>query len=272
MSEESVPAGIDPTVPSAARIYDYFLGGKDNFASDRAAAEHILALARARGYDIREAAWANRAFLGRVVRELAAAGVRQFLDIGTGLPTRENVHQIVREAAPDAKVVYVDNDPIVLVHARALLEDNARTIVVHGDLREPAKILADPQVRAHLDLDRPVAVLVLALLHFFPEDDYVDGLVGQLIDGLPSGGYLAVSHGYAALRDAEGEQEARDVYSKTSVGDIVQRPPAKIAAMMARLEMLEPGVVPVETWRPHPDQYAGNPETSGYIGGVGRKS
>ncbi|MEU4542384.1 SAM-dependent methyltransferase [Nonomuraea dietziae] len=267
MTEERTPAGIDPSVPSAARIYDYFLGGKDNFAADREAAEKIIALGDQMDYDIRALVRANRAFLGRAVRELADAGVRQFLDLGTGLPTRENVHQIAEEA----RVVYVDNDPLVLVHARALLEDNRRTIAVAGDLREPREILDDPAVRAHLDFDQPVAILALAVLHFFPDDEQVAGIVSTLRDGLPSGGYLVISHGYATRGEAEKVAESRAVYSRTAAGDIVQRDPAHLARLMEGFELLEPGVVPVESWRPRADQYPGDPDRSGYLAAVGRK-
>ncbi|WP_432873488.1 SAM-dependent methyltransferase [Microbispora rosea] len=258
---------MDPTVPSMARIYDYFLGGKDNFPSDRAAAEEVIRIGRESGYDIRELARANRAFLVRVVREPAEAGVRQFLDIGTGLPAQENVHQVVKEIAPDARVAYVDNDPIVLIHARALLADSPETIVLEGDLRRPKEIapdarvayvdndpivliharalladspetivlegdlrrpkeiLDDPQIRDHFDFTQPIAILVLALLHFFTDEDSVRGITATLRDALPSGGYLVVSHAYSATIDKDKADEVRSVYSKTSADGIVHRGP-----------------------------------------------
>ncbi|MFI6322732.1 SAM-dependent methyltransferase [Nonomuraea sp. NPDC050556] len=270
MTEERAPAGIDPTVPSAARIYDYWLGGKDNFESDRQAAEAILEMSRQVGYDVRQATWANRAFLGRVVRQLAAAGVRQFLDIGTGLPTRENVHQIVRASVPGGRVAYVDNDPIVLVHARALLADAEDTIVVEGDLREPRAILDHPRIRAHLDFDEPVAILVLAILHFFRDDDRVAAILGTLRDALPEGGYLAVSHAYTSYSEDEMVAESRRIYNRTAAGDLELRGPDRVAGLVTGLELLEPGVLPVELWRPG-DDYAGDAEHSGYVGGVWRK-
>ncbi|NUS07426.1 MAG: SAM-dependent methyltransferase [Nonomuraea sp.] len=270
MSDEPIFKGIDTTVPSAARIYDYFLGGKDNFASDRETAEKIIALGEAEGFDVRLIIAANRSFLGRVVRELAQAGVRQFLDIGAGLPTAENVHQIVQEIAPAARVVYVDNDPIVLVHARALLANDKQTIVVEGDLREPRRILDDPAVRAHLDFRQPVAILVLALLHFFADDDEVARMIATLREALPSGGHLAISHGYSPHAPQDKMEESRTIYNKTSAGDIVHRRPEVIARFMEGFELLEPGIVPVELWRPRDDQDAGDPDHSGYLGAVGR--
>lgn len=270
MTEERAPAGIDPTVPSAARIYDYWLGGKDNFESDRQAAEAILAMGRQAGYDIRQTTWANRAFLGRVVRELAQAGVRQFLDIGTGLPTRENVHQIVRQAARDGRVAYVDNDPIVLVHARALLADAEDTIVIEGDLRDPRAIVGNQRIRDHLDFEQPVAILVLAILHFFRDDDQVAGMLTALRDALPEGGYLAVSHAYTSYSEDEKVAESRRIYNKTAAGDLELRAPARLAGLVTGLELLDPGVVPVELWRPGYD-YTGDAEHSGYVGGLWRK-
>jgi SAM-dependent methyltransferase len=272
MGDEAAFKGIDTTTPSAARIYDYFLGGKDNFASDREAAEQIIALGKAEGFDVRLIIAANRAFLGRVVRELAEAGVRQFLDIGTGLPTGENVHQIVQEAAPESRVVYVDNDPIVLLHARALLAGDEQTIVVEGDLREPRQILGNPAVRAHLDFEQPVAILVLALFHFIADDDEVARMIGSLREALPSGGHLAISHGYSPHAPQDKLEESRTIYNKTTAGDIVHRRPEVIAQFMEGFELLEPGIVPVELWRPRADQYAGDPDHSGYLGVVGRLS
>ncbi|NRQ34694.1 SAM-dependent methyltransferase [Nonomuraea sp. NN258] len=270
MSDELAPEGIDTTRPSAARIYDYFLGGTDNFACDRQAAERIIALGEEEGFDVRRIIAANRAFLGRVVRELAEAGVRQFLDLGAGLPTGENVHQIVRGVAPESKVVYVDNDPIVLVHARALLAGDERAIVVEGDLREPHRILGDPAIRAQLDFSRPVAILVLALFHFFADDEEVAGMIAPLREALPSGGYLAISHGYSPHAPQDKMEESRTIYRKTSAGDIVHRRPEVIAGFMRGFELLEPGIVPVEMWRPRAGEDAGDPDHSGYLGVVGR--
>src|SRR6201991_3158168 len=165
---EQAPAGVDVTVPSVARMYDYLLGGKDNFPADREAAAHIAQLSP----NAKEIARANRAFLGRAVATAAAeGGIRQFLDIGTGLPTQENVHQVAGRVSPGSRVVYVDFDPIVLVHARALLAETADTIVVQGDMRDPEAVLGHPEIPRHLDFGQPLAVLMVAVLHFIPDDD-----------------------------------------------------------------------------------------------------
>ncbi|MEU7877680.1 SAM-dependent methyltransferase [Microbispora bryophytorum] len=266
-----VPQGVDPRVPSVARIYDYFLGGKDNFASDREAADRVIRLGREQGYDIPALARANRAFLVRVIRELTDAGVRQFLDIGTGLPTQQNVHQVATTFGPRSRTVYVDNDPTVLVHARAILADTPDTVVVEGDLQRPGEILADERVRAHLDFDRPVAILALAVLHFFTDDAEVSRIISDLRDGLPSGGYLAISHTYVRRSDQNNVEQAQSVYGKTSAGGFVHRGPGELAAMLNGMEILEPGVVPVELWRPRHDQYPGDPGNSGYIGVLARR-
>ena len=173
---EQGPPGIDVTIPSVARMYDYYLGGKDNFAADREAAGKIIAAVPS----ARDSARRNREFLGRAVRFAAESGIRQFLDIGAGLPTQENVHQVALRTAPDSRVVYVDNDPIVLVHGRALLADNRQTTVIQGDLHDPDAILNDPKLTAHLDLDRPMAVLLVAILHFIPDEDEATNIVAPV--------------------------------------------------------------------------------------------
>src|SRR5437868_12949919 len=192
---EQAPVGVDPSVPSTARIYDYLLGGKDNFASDRAAAEAVLNMLP----ESRQMAKDNRAFLGRAVRHLAESGITQYLDIGAGLPTQENVHQIALAANPDAQIVYVDNDPIVLVHARALLADNPNTHVLEGDLHDPKAILE--AATALLDFTKPIAVILAAILHFFPDDDETYRVVGDLRARLAPGSALAISHIYAGDDD-----------------------------------------------------------------------
>src|SRR5437868_15508908 len=171
---EQAPVGVDPSVPSTARIYDYLLGGKDNFASERAAAEAVLNMLP----ESRQMAKDNRAFLGRAVRHLAESGITQYLDIGAGLPTQENVHQVALAANPDARIVYVDNDPTVLVHARALLADNPNTTVLEGDLNDPKAIIE--AATALLDFTKPVAVILAAILHFIPDTDETYRIVDDL--------------------------------------------------------------------------------------------
>ncbi len=186
-------ARIDMTRPHPARRYDYWLGGKDNFQADRDAAEAIAAVFPS----IRTAARENRAFMQRAVRFLAAeAGIRQFLDIGTGLPTANNVHDVAQGIAPESRIVYVDNDPLVLTHARALLtsSDEGATAYIDADVRNPEKILSDPAVQNTLDLSQPVALLLVAILHFIEDDDDPYGIVKRLFSALPAGSYLVLSH------------------------------------------------------------------------------
>ncbi|GAA3445007.1 SAM-dependent methyltransferase [Planomonospora venezuelensis] len=246
MDDEQAPAGIDPTIPSVARMYDYYLGGKDNFASDREAAENFMAAVPG----VREVARANRAFLRKAVAEIAGQGVRQFLDIGSGLPTQENVHQVAHRIIPDAKVVYVDNDPIVMAHGRALLADNPHTVVVQADMREPKALLDHPEIRANIDFDRPVAVIMLAMLHFVPGDDEAAAIVTAVRETLAPGSYLVLSHGHLGTTSAEEQARAKDTYRPASAGSITPRGPAHLAAYTEGLEVLDPGIVPVQAWRP----------------------
>ncbi|MDH2425224.1 SAM-dependent methyltransferase [Sphaerisporangium sp. TRM90804] len=264
MSEqEKAPPGIDPRTPSVARMYDYYLGGKDNFASDRESAERIIKIFP----QAKEVARENRAFLGRAVRLLAELGIRQFIDIGTGLPTRENVHQVALETAPGSRVVYVDNDPIVLVHARALLADNPRTIVIDGDLRDPKAIMEHPEVRAHIDVDEPYAVILCAIVHFVEDDDEATGIVSYLRDDIPPGGALVLSHGFHGDLGDSTMAEAREVYARTK-GTLKLRDRTKIGEYFSGLDLVEPGLVHVQAWRPEYPVTV-DPGASGGLGGVG---
>ncbi|MGV9532187.1 SAM-dependent methyltransferase [Streptosporangium sandarakinum] len=246
----TVPEGIDPAVPSAARIYDYLLGGKDNFASDRAAAEKLLEITP----NAREGVQANRRFLRRAVRFMAESGIRQFLDIGAGLPTQENVHQVAQKAAPDSRTVYVDNDVIVLTHGRALLADDQRTIVVDGDLREPGTILDDPRVAKHLDFTRPVGVLLLAVLHFVPDDDLAERIVATLRDRLVPGSAVAISHLSFGDLDENTVRKGRELYTRTAAGSPTPRTHAQILRFFDGFELVEPGLTSTEDWRPEADE------------------
>ncbi|GAA2899021.1 SAM-dependent methyltransferase [Streptosporangium fragile] len=250
MDMKDVPLGIDPAIPSVARIYDYLLGGKDNFASDRAAAEKLIELTP----NVKDGVRANRRFLRRAVRFLASTGIRQFLDIGAGLPTQENVHQVALGVAPESRVVYVDNDPIVLAHGRALLADNGQTIVVNGDLREPEAILDDPEVSGHIDFKQPVGLLLLAVLHFIPEDDTAERIVTTLRDRLAPGSGLVISHLSFGDLDEEKIREGRELYTRTSAGSATPRSHAQILRFFDGFEIVEPGLVSTEDWRPEPDQ------------------
>ncbi|MGV9301844.1 SAM-dependent methyltransferase [Nonomuraea sp. NPDC004354] len=253
------PVSFDPNIPNVARMYDYFLGGKDNFAADRAAAEKVLEIVPHIPVGARE----NRAFLGRAVRFLREQGITQFLDIGTGLPTQSNVHEI---AGPGARVVYVDNDPQVLVHARALLEDTPQVRIVRGDLRAPAAVLAD--AATHLDFSRPVAVLLLAIVHFVKDDPAP--IVATLTDALVPGGYLAISHVCHDLRP-EAAPEVERVYQGASA-QFTARHSTEVAALFDGLDLVEPGVVNLPEWRPdHPDLVPFKDVGPYFLCGVARK-
>jgi hypothetical protein len=230
-----------------ARIYDYVLGGKDNYALDREAADAAMQA----WPGLRTSMRSNRAFMRRVGRFLTGeCGIRQFLDIGTGIPTSPNLHEVVQGIAPDARIVYTDNDPIVLAHARALMTSTpeGRTAYVHADLRDPGAILASPQLLATLDLDQPVALLAIAVLHFIEDDDEALRVVRQLVDALPAGSYLAMSTGTA---DFDPEPLAGLVQAYQANGEVMQlRTHAQVEQFFDGLELLEPGVVQVHKWRP----------------------
>ncbi|MBP2708651.1 SAM-dependent methyltransferase [Microbispora sp. RL4-1S] len=260
------PAGVDPMTPSVARMYDYYLGGKDNFASDREAAQKILEILP----NLRDIARENREFLVRTVSYLTERGIRQFLDIGAGLPTQRNVHQVAQELAPESKVVYVDNDPIVLVHARALLAENERVIAVGADLRDAESLVRHPEVLAHLDFTQPVAVLLLGVLHFVPDDDEAARIVASLRAPLVSGGYLAISHGSIGPLSEGQEEEGRKVFDRTAVPGTTSRSRDQVLAFFDGLDLVEPGVVALQDWRPDPDRLAVREGKAGALGGVAR--
>ena len=207
------PARFDPTVPNVARMYDYYLGGKDNFASDREAAERALGVAP----ELRTGAREVRRFVHRVVRHLVRAGIRQFIDVGCGLPTQGNVHEVAQAAAPDVRVAYVDNDPVVIAHARALLEPNPLTVVVNADVRDPDAILADPGLLRLIDLSQPVAVLMVALLHVIPDDELVHSIVTRFRDAMAPGSYLAIAEAVADLRPETTAKLAALYQQRTTV-------------------------------------------------------
>jgi S-adenosyl methyltransferase len=259
-------AGIDASTPNPARIYDYLLGGKDNYPVDRDAAEAILDVAP----QARQGAKENRAFLQRAVRFLAAeAGIRQFLDIGTGLPTQDNVHEVAHGVAPDARVVYVDNDPMVHVHASALLADHITTIAVLADLREPNAILSDSRVRAVLDFTRPVAVLLVAVLHFIQDEEDPTGIVARLRAAMAPGSFLVVSHATADFHP-DVAAKVTNVYLRASA-PLVLRSRSQIARFFDGFDLLPPGLVQLASWRPDGDG-AASPSTGGFYSGVGRRT
>jgi hypothetical protein len=238
--------GVHSHVPNVARIYDYLLGGKDNFAADRAAAAKIAEAAPEVVRRVRE----NREFLGRAVRFLAASGIRQFLDIGTGLPTQENVHQVARRLVPAARVVYVDNDPVVVLHAQALLATDRGTIAIEADMREPAAILRQVTEQGFIDLAQPVAILMLAVLHFIPDSAQAAQIVATFREQMAEGSYLVITHATAGNMSAGNLAQAVQTYSASSAGSITPRSHEQIKALFGGLELEEPGVVPVAQWRP----------------------
>ncbi|GAB3806834.1 SAM-dependent methyltransferase [Micromonospora zhanjiangensis] len=264
------PVDLRTDLPHPARVYDYLLGGKDNFAADRAAAAEGL---RANP-DSRTPPRENRAFLARAVRFLAAeAGIRQFLDIGTGIPTAPNVHQVAQAVDPTSRVVYVDNDPIVLAHARALLTgtEQGRTEYLDADLRDVDAILSAPRLRAALDLDRPVGLLLIAILHFVGDDDDPYDIVRRLVAALPAGSYLALSHLTGDYRPAAWEKVAAIYRAKGVTMRVRSR--AEVERFFTGLEVVEPGLQVVTHWRPDGDA-AGEPPTDGSVsvyGAVARK-
>ncbi|GAA2379032.1 SAM-dependent methyltransferase [Dactylosporangium salmoneum] len=238
---------VDPNRPSAARIYDRYLGGSHNFAVDRAVAQRAADLVPG----IAGIARANRAFLRRAVRYALGRGVRQFLDIGSGIPTEGNVHEIARAHDPQARVVYVDIDPTAVVHARQILGDDPRTAVVQADLHQAGAILADPQVTALLDFDRPICLLLIAMLHFVPDTPELRAALRAYHDALAPGSLLAVSHATASARPEEMARLA-DLYTRTGTAMVV-RNAAELLSMLDGWDPVEPGVVFSPLWRPDPD-------------------
>jgi hypothetical protein len=257
------PRDIDVSVAHPARVYDYWLGGKDNFAADRVAAEQVLEAKPG----IRDNVRANRRFLARTVQFLTAeAGLTQFLDIGTGIPAANNTHEVAQSVRPGARVVYVDNDPIVLAHARALLTSVAGpTMFIDADLRDVGTILS--RAGQTLDLSRPVAVMLIAVLHLIPDEDDPWGIVASLMDAVPSGSYLVVSHPARDVETERSEQAARR-YNRHVAAPMRRRSRPEVARFFDGLELVEPGLVQMHQWRAGATEPAA--PSSGYAV-VGRK-
>jgi S-adenosyl methyltransferase len=250
-SAQERAARIDARHAHSARIYDFWLGGKDNFAADRDAAQEAAAVSPG----IAAAAQANRAFLGRAVGYLArGCGIRQFLDIGTGLPAAVNTHEVAQSVDPAARVVYVDNDPIVLSHARAqlLTGPGGRCDYLDADIREPAAI-AQATART-LDLGRPVAVMLLLILHLIPDAEDPHAIVAALLDAVPAGSYLVLSHPASDVRPAEVAEMTRRLNQRMAGTSATIRDRVEISRFFARLDLVEPGVVQPQQWRPEPGE------------------
>ena len=257
-------AGFDPSIANVARVYDYLLGGKDNFTADRQFSDQLLA-----AYPI--VAWIarqNRAFVDRAVRYCADQGADQFLDVGSGLPTMDNVHEVARRVIPGAAVVYVDNDPVAFAHATALLATSDGIAALCGDAREPGKILAEVSDRGLIDLNRPLVVLLTAILHFIPDEDDPAGIIEVFRDAMPSGSYLVLSHG---THDPVPEEPAPAASMfRGASSPLITRSRQDITAMLAGLELVEPGLVAITQWRPaHPPE----PQDRAYLyAAVGHKA
>ena len=274
--EPTVPSGgtaskarrlpFDTSVANQARVYDYLLGGKNNYAADRAAAEAVLKIAPETVFTAR----ANRAFLGRVVRYLAGqAGMRQFLDIGTGIPTSGNTHQVAQEIAPEIRVVYVDYDPIVLAHARALLTSHeaGATEYIDADLRDTDTILS--RARQLLDFSKPVAITLISIMHAIPDSDDPHGIVARLLDAVPSGSYVALSHMASDILDDSTQQGLENVTGRLIQQQLTYRNRDQVARFFEGTDLVAPGLVRVEEWQP--DDETGDASRSFLWCGVGRK-
>jgi hypothetical protein len=256
---------VDRTRPQPARRYDYWLGGKDNFEADRASGDQIADAFPT----IRTAAVENRRFLVRVVRHLAARGIRQFLDIGTGLPTSPNVHEVAQAIAPSAKIVCVDNDPMVVAHARARLTSTPEgiTAYVHADLRDPEAILSHPHLLGAIDLNQPVALLLVAVLHFLDDSDHPYRIVARLLRALPSGSYLALSHfTLDPLPDTTIDQLRPMIGRSARHGIFQPRDRAQVARFTDGLTLVSPGLVSIVEWHPQgePQPHASAEEAAVY--------
>ena len=266
---EVSPPEVDVSRPHTARMYDYYLGGKNHFAADRELADKVLASMPA----ARTAARENRAFMGRAVHFLAEeVGIRQFLDIGTGLPTTGSVHEIAQAVAPSTRVVYADNDPLVLAHARALLTSSpeGKAAYIHADLRDPVAILANATVRDVLDFDRPVALMLVAVLHFIPDEDQPAQIVATLLDALPAGSYLVASHG-TTEHDQVGPAGGQAAYRTSGVTGRARRSDEFAEIAFSGLDLVPPGVVLVSEWRRNDSGPRPSPAEVSVYGGVGGK-
>jgi SAM-dependent methyltransferase len=271
MGQGSEPSsnGIDVNVPSVARMYDYYLGGKDNYAVDRDASEELLKVVPS----TQALALNNRRFLRRVVRTLANDyGIRQFIDHGSGLPTQDNVHQVAQLVDPASRVVYVDNDPIVLAHGRALLEENDNTVVIQADMRDTAGIFGHPEVTRLINFDQPAAALFVSVMHCIPDSDDPAGLIRRVADRLAPGSFLVVCQ--LVSEDAATREFVTDFMATATKGNWGRvRRQHELLPYFDGLEVLEPGLVEVSTWRPDSD-LGPKQLTQEWIeyGGVGRKA
>jgi S-adenosyl methyltransferase len=267
------PESIDLNQPNVARVYDYLLGGAANFAPDREFAEKLLTMIP----EARPAARLNRAFLRRAVKFCVEAGIRQFLDIGSGIPTAGNVHEIAQRIDPACRVVYVDTEPVAVTHSELMLQDNDRAAALRADLLDADAILDSEPVRRLLDLDRPVALLLVSMLHFIPDKAGPYEAVARYVDRLAPGSYLVISHGVKGeMAPAEQAEQIEKLYRERDYADAVGRGIADVERFFAGTELVEPGLVRAPQWHPEsldevPDDVLDRPDTSLIAVGVGRK-
>jgi hypothetical protein len=251
------PEDVNVERPSVARVYDYYLGGSHNFAVDREFADQVM---RAMP-DAPTVAQENRAFLRRAVRYLCGIGIHQFIDLGSGIPTVGNVHEVAHGVDPEAKVVYVDIDPVAYAHSRAILADDPHATVIRADLRQPAEVLADPQLRARIDFGQPVGLLLVAVLHFVPDDERPAAIVAGYAGAIAPGSHLVVSH-----MCAEGMDDAKDaalrLYKRSST-TVIPRTTQDVTRLLGDLTLVEPGVVRLPQWHPESPDEAGSTEIPG---------
>jgi SAM-dependent methyltransferase len=260
-----VPPGVDTGRANVARVYDYWLGGSHNFLADQDVARAIVAVEP----NTREGVRANRAFLGRAVRYLAASGIRQFLDIGSGIPTEGNVHEVAQQASPGARVVYADIDKVAVAHSRAILMGNPAAWVIEADLRDPQKILLSDTVRRLIDLDQPIGLLLNCVLHFLGDAEDPWQIVATLRDALAPGSYLVLAHGTGEARPRVA-QAAEAVYNRSVATNIHMRSHADILRFFDGFDLVDPGLVYIPEWRPDsPDDVPEDPSKFWVLVGAG---
>jgi len=265
-SDRWIPKGVDPTLPSSARVYDYLLGGGHNFAADREVGERLVVMLPG----AREGARLNRAFLRRAVLFMISSGIRQFLDIGSGIPTVGNVHEVAQKADPESRVVYVDNEPVAVAHSRQVLRDNERASAIRADLTDPRAVLSHPETTRLLDFDRPIGLLIVSVLHFVPESKDPGALLAHYREALAPGSFLAMSHLSADHRPAE--TAALVEVTKRTRDPSYPRSRQRFTQLFDGFELQDPGVVSTALWRPDSDaDLADRPERDRVLAGVGRK-
>jgi hypothetical protein len=261
-------ADVDLTLPSSARLYDYMLGGSHNFAVDRMVAERIIQVSP----DAKAIARANRSFLRRAVRFLVDAGIRQFLDLGSGIPTVGNVHEVAQKVAPESRVVYVDVEPVAVIHSNAILAGNDRAAAIQADIRDTDRILADTTVRSLIDFTQPVAAFALSVLHFVPDEEHPEEIIRKLWEAMCPGSYLVFSHSTAVGEPGDRAEDAKQILSRNRI-NVTMRSEAELNRMLAGFELLDPGLVYAPQWRPDSpnDIFSDEPERSITLAAVGVK-